>query len=186
MFKKTKPGITALSVILAISIVLAGFMTPLLKLIYPLKYEEYIQKHSDSFELDPYIVMGVISAESGFDESAKSHKDAKGLMQLKEETALWCIEKFEMDIKPEDVNTPDANIHIGCKYVDYLLELYDGNMITAIAAYNAGPGNVDKWLSDPRYSGGKNSLKTIPFPETEQYVKKVQKRAKIYKRLYSN
>ncbi len=186
MFKKTKPSIAALTVILAISIVLAGFMTPFLKLIYPLKYEEYIQKYSKTYELDEYLVMGMISAESGFDEGAKSHKDAKGLMQLKEETALWCVEKFDLDIKPEDVNTPEANIHIGCKYVDYLLEMYDGNMITATAAYNAGPGNVDKWLADTRYSGGKTSLKTIPFPETEEYVKKVQKRAKIYKKLYLN
>lgn len=186
MFKKSKVGFLSLVTILIISFCLAGFMTPLLKMIYPIKYSDEIEKYSQMYSLDKYFVMGMISAESGFDENAHSHKDAQGLMQLTQETASWCIDEFSLGIDKQDIGKAEQNIHIGCAYIDYLIERYDGNMLTAAAAYNAGPGNVDKWLSDTRYSEGKTTLKKIPFAETAEYVKKVQKRAKIYNKLYSD
>ena len=185
--KKNKKPLSIWAILIwaaAISAVLTFSLAPIAKLIYPLEYEEQITKYAEEYSLDKYLVMGIISSESNFDPNAQSHKSAHGLMQLKDETALWCVESLELGIDNSDIREPEANIHIGCAYMRYLIDLYKGNTITAIAAYNAGLGNVNKWLSDKRYSDGMGTLKTIPFSETKTYVEKVQKRAKIYGKLY--
>jgi len=165
--------------------VLAAFMLPHgLKYIYPLKYEAIISECSGYYKLDKYLVMGIISAESNFKPDARSNKDAYGLMQIKDETALWCVENLDTGVEKTDIKKPESNIRIGCAYMRYLIDSFDGNMLTAIAAYNAGPGNVEQWLGDPRYSDGRGKLERIPFAETSAYVGKVQKRAKIYKEIY--
>ena len=105
-------------------------------------------------------------------------------MQIKEETALWCVENLDTGIEKNDIFNPKANITIGCAYLRYLTDTFKGDTLVALAAYNAGPGNVEKWLADPRYSDGKGKLERIPFAETSAYVTKVQKRAKIYKKIY--
>lgn len=182
--KKKKPRLVTLFTLIIISALIAAFLTPMLRLVYPLEYKAEIEEYAREYDLDIFLVMGIISTESGFDVDAESHKAARGLMQVKDDTALWCVEQFGMDIPADDINTPKSNIRIGCAYMRYLTDRYGGNTLTAIAAYNAGPGNVDKWLSDPRYSDGGSELSSIPFSETAAYVKKVQKRAKIYKKLY--
>lgn len=175
---------TALLTVIAVSAALTFTLKPAMKLIYPLKYEQQILKYSENFELNEYLVMGIISTESGFDEHAVSHKSARGLMQVKKETALWCIESLGLDIKENEIFLSEQNIYIGCAYLDYLEDLYGGNTLTALAAYNAGLGNVNKWLADPRYSDDGITLKKIPFEETSQYIKKVRKRTEIYRNLY--
>lgn len=170
--------------VFVISIICTAFLTPAVKYIYPLKYEAQIEKCAKQYELDKYLVMGIISSESNFDENARSHKDAHGLMQIKDETAIWCIDHFKMDVSKDDIRKPEVNIQIGCAYMRYLIDTFDGNTITAIAAYNAGPGNAQNWLNDSKYSDGNGELVRIPFSETATYVSKVQKRAKIYKRIY--
>ena len=187
MAGKKKKGflkILIISFVLALCVTLA--LEPFMKFLYPLKYKDDIEESAAVYYLDKYWVMGIISAESGFDSNAQSHKDAHGLMQLKDETALWCIENFKLDIAKEDMHKPENNIRIGCAYMRYLLDLYDGNVDTAVAAYNAGLGNVNKWLSDKRYSDGKNTLKSIPFGETRKYVDKVKKRKELYNKLYDD
>ena len=100
-------------------------------------------------------------------------------MQIKEETATWCIEKFDIK-KSDDENA--LNISIGCAYLRYLIDKYKGCTDTALAAYNAGEGNVSDWL---RQQGGESViLSAIPFGETQRYVETVNKRFKIYKFLY--
>ena len=172
-------------VVLILSAAVAIMLTPALKMIYPLKYEKQIEECAKQYNLDKYLIMGIISSESGFDTEARSHKDAYGLMQLKEETALWCVENLDTGVAKEDINKPESNIKIGCAYMRYLMDSFNGDMVVAIAAYNAGPGNVENWLNDPRYSNGDGDLRKIPFGETASYVSKVQKRAKIYKKIYS-
>jgi len=186
MLKKRKNrSIFSLIIISAvISAVLTISLTPVLKLIYPLRYEDKIKESSERFDLDKYLIMGIISSESNFTVDAKSPKSAYGLMQIKDETALWCIHNLKLNISEESIRSPEANIFIGCAYMRYLIDLYDGNVLTAVAAYNAGLGNVNKWLSDKRYSKEGISLVSIPFAETRAYVEKVQKRAKIYEKLY--
>lgn len=154
---------------------------PIMKIAYPLKFENIIYKYSNMYELDAFLVMALISAESRFDEKAVSHKNAKGLMQLRDETADWCIREFGID---ESLDANSLNINIGCSYLKYLIDKYKGNTDTALAAYNAGEGNVSKWLTE---QSGENSvvLCSIPFAETEKYVKKINQRVKIYRFLYS-
>ncbi len=171
--------------VLVVSAAVALLLTPALKVVYPLKYEKQIEACAGQYDLDKYLIMGIISSESGFDTEARSHKDAYGLMQLREETAIWCVENLDTGVDIDNINKPESNIKIGCAYMRYLLDRFHGDTIVAIAAYNAGPGNVEKWLADPRYSDGKGDLRKIPFGETANYVNKVQKRAKIYKKIYS-
>lgn len=153
---------------------------PALKAIYPLKYEDEIKKYSDAYSLDEHLVMAIISAESKFDENAVSPKGAKGLMQLKDETASWCMENFDIE-KSLDKNA--LNINIGCAYLRYLIDKYKGCTDTAIAAYNAGEGNVSSWLREQNAESV--VLCSIPFGETEKYVETVKKRLKIYRFLYN-
>ena len=179
-----KKFITVISVIIVLGAICLFSVKPVLKALYPLKHEESITTYSSEYSLDPYLVMAVISAESGFEENALSHKDAKGLMQLKEETAQWCVEKFDIDTTHEKIYEAETNIMIGCCYLSYLTEIFHGETKTAIAAYNAGQGNVSEWLKNPEYSDDGKTLKKIPFKETEAYVEKVMKRQQIYQKLY--
>lgn len=154
---------------------------PIMRIAYPLRFDDLIQKYAADYGLDVHLVMALICTESRFDENAVSHKGAKGLMQLKDETAQWCMEKFGIE---ETSDSNALNVNIGCAYLRYLTDKYSGNTDTALAAYNAGEGNVAKWLNE---QGNDNSvvLCNIPFSETEKYVEKVNKRTRIYKFLYS-
>ena len=81
---------------------------------------------------------------------------------------------------------PEINIRMGCFYIGYLLEMYSGREVCALAAYNAGFNNVDSWLLNEQYSKDGIALHQIPFPETEKYVKKVSNYRKIYKFFYKD
>lgn len=147
--------------------------------IYPLEYEEYITQYSAEYDLDPYLVCAVINAESNFHPSVESHKGAVGLMQLMPSTGEWVAGKIGIENYTADVlNDPDVNIRIGCRYLHDLLEQFDGNIDYALAAYNAGPGNVKEWIETDA------ELNDIPYPETENYVKKVKAFHEIYQGLY--
>ena len=171
---------------LFIILIVVGFMsvTPIKKAIYPLKHKDIIIQYSNKYELDPYLVMAIICTESRFNENANSHKGARGLMQITEETATWCVEKFKIQADAKNIYNPRTNIEVGCAYLDFLVDLFEGETTTAVAAYNAGQGNVKKWLSDERYSLDGKTLEQIPFEETKNYVEKVLKRYEIYKKLY--
>ena len=149
--------------------------------LFPVKYSRYINEYAEEYGLDPYLVMGVIKAESNFDPHAVSGVGAKGLMQLTDATAKECCEKMELkDFESEDIFDPKTNIRMGCFYLSYLLERFDGELETALAAYNAGEGNVRKWLEDPTCSSDGKTLKRIPFSETANYNEKI----KIYRSIY--
>ena len=182
--KKKKSTFSYIIIALVLSAVITLCLNPVMRLVYPLEYRETIAENAKARNLDEFLVMGIISSESGFDKDAKSNKDAKGLMQLTEDTAKWCVE--QLGAENGDISNPETNIAIGCIYLEYLIERYKGNIQTAVAAYNAGPGNVDGWLGDIRYSDGKTTITNIPFTETRDYVKKVGKRTEIYRRIYGN
>ncbi len=173
-------------IIFALCAVLAGcvFKTPILKMIYPVGYIDEIDENSQRFNVDKYLVMGVISAESGFDHKAQSHKGAMGAMQVKEDTAIWCNEHFALNLDMSNLYDPSVNITIGCAYLEYLIDMFDGDAYVALAAYNAGLGNVKDWLADKECSADGKTLFKIPFKETDEYVKRVLKRRDIYKKLY--
>ena len=153
--------------------------------VHPKKYEADVKKYARMYDIDEVLIFSVIKAESNFDKNAVSKKGAVGLMQVMEDTAAWVSDRIGIEsFSKEDLFLPDKNIEIGAYYLSYLLDLYDDNVECALAAFNAGPGNVDVWLKDAQYSQDGKTLKEIPFPETENYVKKTQRYIKIYRLLY--
>lgn len=113
--------------------------------IYVKDYEEYVEKYSKEYQVDSNLIFAIIKAESNFDEEAVSHKEAKGLMQLMYSTAQDVAKDLGLEIDEQKVLEPECNIMLGTKYISMLLEKYQ-NVALALAAYNAGSGNVDKWI----------------------------------------
>ena len=176
-------GLTTLC-ILALLIVFVRFIA-VPTVFYPLKYETYVEKYSARYGLEEELIYAVIKTESGFRENAVSHKGAIGLMQIMESTADWIAEEADIEVEKEDYKSADVNIHMGCWYLRYLMDFF-GSKDLALAAYNAGMGNVMKWLENEKYSADGLTLDEIPFKETKEYVKRVEKAEKAYKRLYFN
>jgi len=153
--------------------------------LYPNRYKVSVEKYSKEYDLSKDLVYAVIKAESNFESDAVSIKGAKGLMQIMDKTATWSAEKIGIeDFCEEELFSPDTNIRIGCFYLSYLLDMYDGNEKNALSAYNAGQAKVDSWLKDTRYSKDGKTLDKIPYRETQKYVKNVEKNIKIYDFLY--
>lgn len=157
---------------------------------YPLKYQKEIEDAAKRYGVDKYLIYGVIKTESNFDPDAESHVGATGLMQLMPETFEW-IQTYYVDetydkYKFEDLSDPALNIDYGTNILSILIKMYDGVEDTAVCAYNAGVGNVNSWLEDSRYSDDGKTLKTVPFPETENYRHKVAQNKSCYKAYYTD
>lgn len=144
---------------------------------YPVSYSSYITKYAKENELDPYLVIAMIKQESNFVADARSPY-AGGLMQLTELTATEYANK--MGLTDYDYMDPETNIQIGCYVLSSLIERY-GDVNTALAAYNAGMGNVDSWLTNPDYSIDGKTLYKIPYSETRNYIKKINGYVDEYK-----
>ncbi len=154
---------------------------------YPLYYKDHIGKSSSKHDIDPYLVTAIIDVESGFNKEAVSAKDARGLMQITEQTGKWGFEQLKMDdYDNEKLFIPEVNIEIGTWYLQRLKQEFNGDMDLVLAAYNGGSGNVTKWLKDKEYSSDGKTLDKIPFKETENYVKKVNTRYEKYKKMYGD
>ena len=120
------------------------------------------------------------------DENAVSKKGAIGLMQIMPDTGLWIAEKLKLEnFQKEDLFDIEKNIMIGVWYVGYLADKFDGNLINTIAAYNAGPTNVSKWLGEPEFSCDGKNLSDIPFSETKKYSEKVNNAYDMYIKIYA-
>ena len=155
------------------------------KIFYPVKYENQIIKYSQKYNLEPCLVAAVIRTESNFNEKAVSHRDAKGLMQIMPDTALWIAENMQLsNFNMETLYDTEVNIAMGCWYLNNLNTEFNGDINLVLAAYNGGRGNVQKWLKDEEYSIDGKSLNLIPFEETDKYVKKVNTNYNIYLKLY--
>ena len=155
-----------------------------MELLHPLHFEELIYRYSEERDLDPFLVMGVIRTESSFIPDAVSPMGARGLMQIMPATAEWLAERMGFSHHEDDLFCPAYNIRMGTYYLRLLLNMFDVQD-TALAAYNAGMGNVRNWLEDPRYSDDGKTLHTIPFLETRNYVERVNRYMEIYRELYS-
>lgn len=150
--------------------------------LFPNSHIGHIEKYSNKFGVDSSLVLALIKAESNFNPDAVSRADAKGIMQLTEDTFDFCNNALKTDT--ENIFAPEANICAGVWYLSYLLDRYNGNCENALAAYNAGASNVDKWLSDSSYSPDGKTLKTIPFGETKRHIEKIIRYKIIYDFLY--
>ena len=151
----------------------------------PSEYQSFVAEYSEKYRVPENIVYAVIKVESKFDSSAESSVGALGLMQIMPDTFSWLTndrlgDRFSVGM----LYDPETNIKYGVYYLSWLYDRYADWDIT-LAAYNAGPGNVDKWLEDPTVSDLETGkLINIPFKETREYVKKVNKALEKYESLY--
>ncbi len=151
---------------------------------HPVKYEEEVEKYSAEYNIPEYIVYAVINVESDFNPNASSG-EANGLMQIAPATfrELTSYKHLGENLPSHMVFNPEVNIRYGCYYLRYLFEEFH-NWNTVLAAYNAGPNRVKGWLESPEYSDGRGNLTSIPYKETANYVKKVNREIEYYKELY--
>jgi peptidoglycan lytic transglycosylase len=139
----------------------------------PLRHATTIRRQAADKHLDPALVAGVIYAESKFNDSTSS-AGALGLMQLLPSTARFIAQRTGgTRFTTADLATPDVNIAYGSWYLRYLLDRYGGNEVLALAAYNGGETNVNRWLAAAQARGNSFAISDIPFSETRAYVAKV-------------
>lgn len=146
---------------------------------FPMRYSDIIEIYADKYDLPRELIYAIIRAESSFNRNAVSHRGASGLMQIMEQTANWAAEQIGIEgYDYSRIFEPEINIQIGSWYINRLIRQFGGNLDTALAAYNAGSGNVSSWL---REQGSDDfTLEFIPFPETRNYVRRVR----IYQDVY--
>jgi soluble lytic murein transglycosylase len=151
----------------------------------PLRHADVIRAQASEKRLDPSLVAGVIYAESKFNDSTSS-AGALGLMQLLPSTADFIAQRSGgTRFTTADLATPEINIAYGSWYLRYLLHRYGGDEVLALAAYNGGMGNVDRWVADAGASGRRLQVTDIPFPETRAYVQRVLDARAEYRRTYA-
>jgi soluble lytic murein transglycosylase len=145
------------------------------RLRYPLDYQAIVRGHSRNYRLDPALLAAVIYQESKFRAHARSSSGAIGLMQLLPSTAEGiAVHTGGTKFRVSDLDNPEINVRYGSWYLRHLLDKY-GDERTALAAYNAGQENVDRWRSEG---------KGIEFAETRQYVQRVEHLKTLYRRGY--
>jgi soluble lytic murein transglycosylase len=145
------------------------------RLWYPLRYEQIVRGHARNYDLDPALLAAVIYQESKFEANARSRSGAIGLMQLLPATANGiALHTGGTAFRVQDLYDPEINVRYGAWYLRHLLRKY-GDEQTALAAYNAGQDNVDRW----RRAG-----RALDFAETRAYVGRVEELKKIYHRAY--
>ena len=152
---------------------------------YDKKYEDIVEKVATKYEIDSNLIYAIIKTESGFNKDAKSGAGAIGLMQIMPGTAKEVSKNIGLVEFDEDMlYEPEVNIEIGTSYYKTLLDKYE-NKELALIAYNAGQGNVDKWINDGVITD-QTSYFNLPYKETTIYWQKVMSNYTIYNYLYYN
>ena len=179
---KKKLTISLLSCVIAVILIII-FIFLFFEIKYHLKFQNEINEYAAKNNLEASFVAAIINTESGFDKDAKSPSGAEGLMQLMPKTAAFVAKKFNIEF---DNNLFDAqkNIEIGCRYLRYLFDKFKDKR-TVLFAYNSGEGNVATWLKVDDFSSNGTTLLNCPYAETNEYVKKVIKAQKYYKKKIS-
>ena len=186
MSRRTLGTIAAVAVVVALVVVIASEVNHAVnKLGLPLTNADVIRKQAAEKHLDPALIAGVIYAETKF-EPHPSSAGAEGLMQLLPATAYFIAHlSGGSSFTESDLATPSINVAYGSYYLRYLLDHYHGNEMLAVAAYNAGLANVDRWLADAKEEGKKLTVAAIPFGETRAYVRRVLTAKQAYRAIYS-
>lgn len=185
MKKRTYFVIVAIVIMIVLIFTVFKPINWVLKKLYKLEYSEYVYQYAEENNIDPLLVFAIIKAESNFNHSIQSSSGAIGLMQLMESTAIEMAKEVKQEIVvKEALYNPEINIKIGTFYYAYLIQHYEGNEHLALAAYNAGMGNVDKWIKEGIIKADGSDLENIPYKETNNYVRKIIRDYKIYQRLY--
>ena len=160
------------------------FQKAIRDLTLPLQYSSIIVRQASDKQLDPALVAAVIYAETGFD-ARTSPAGAVGLMQLEPSTAeLLARQSGATTFHVSDLGTPAVNIAYGSYYLHELLKNFGGDKLAALAAYNGGETNVDRWIIRAHQAGHHFGLNDIPFPATRAYVEKVMQAETAYRQKY--
>jgi len=159
----------------------------LLKVLFPVNYWPMIRRYAAEHQLDPYMIAALIAQESTFTADVKSAANAYGLMQLLPSTGrqyaktLHLTKRFSLSM----LTTAETNVKMGTAYFADLVRQFGGAHY-ALATYNAGPNRVARWISERPGIERDEFIDDIPFPETQNYVKKVLGTADDYRRLYGS
>lgn len=155
--------------------------------LYPRKYQDLVEQWAQTYELDPLLVYSFIRTESGFDPDATSTVEARGLMQMTEETFLWLRSKIapDEDLTFGDLYDPAVSIRFGCYYLHLCMERYSNDVATAAAAYHSGWGTVDNLLQMEEHSADGVTLQGFPYNQMNHYVKKITSCYAAYQRIYA-
>ena len=153
---------------------------------YKLSYQELIEKYAWERGIHPAFIAAIVYCESRFDPMALSEVGAMGLMQVRDSTGGWIAEKLgeKEEFKPENLYEPEVNVRYGSWYLGFLKDLFGNDLVKIAAAYHAGQGAVASWLENPEYSSDGQTLKKIPYADTEQYVERVKTAYEMYIKHY--
>jgi soluble lytic murein transglycosylase len=178
--------VAVVCLVFAIVLAMPLFRRAVNDLTLPLSYSDVIRQQAAQKHLPPDLIAAVIYAETKFDPRPSS-AGAEGLMQILPGTAEYLARRSgATSFTVADLATPQVNIAYGSYYLRYLLDHYDGQEVPALAAYNGGMTNVDRWLADERRDGRPLTISEIPFPQTQAYVAKVLSAQKQYRQTYSS
>jgi len=182
--------ISALLVVLALLVAGGVALAPLVNRAIehfelPLQYAPIIRQQAAAQHVDPALIAAVIYAETRF-RPRTSPTGAEGLMQLEPATALFLAHHTHgYSFRVSDLGTPQVNITYGTYYLRYLLNLYGGSKLLALAAYNGGETNVDNWLTAARAQHRQLTVNAIPIPQTRAYVAEVLSKQQDYRSQYA-
>ena len=156
------------------------------KAFYPCKYSALVEQYAAEYDLDPLLVYSFIRTESGFAPAATSSVNARGLMQMTEETFLWMRSKLAAgeNVTFDDLYDPAVSLRYGCYYLHLCLQRYNGDVATAAAAYHSGWGTVDTLLQMEEHSTDGVTLQGFPYNQMHHYVEKITACYAVYTRLY--
>ncbi len=186
--RRIRLGIAAFvgAVVLAVVLAMPLFRKAVNELTLPLAYSSVIRQQAAEKHLDPALIAAVIYAETKFDPR-QSSAGAEGLMQILPGTAEYLARRSgATTFTISDLGTPQVNIAYGSYYLRYLLDQYRGSEMLALAAYNGGMTNVDRWLAQARGQGSQLGVAQIPFPETRAYVERVIQAQQDYRHTYAS
>jgi soluble lytic murein transglycosylase len=164
-----------------------GFPPTFWTLLYPRVYWSEVSQQAQTFKIDPYLVLSVMRQESVFHATALSPAGARGVMQIMPATAEELVSQLRLpNFTLDHLYDPAVSIALGTQYLASLLQRYQGNLVLALAAYNAGIGRVSRWLEQWPALPMDEFIEYIPIEETRFYVKYVLRNLMLYDRLYKS
>lgn len=184
--RKAKLSKRLFALLFAVVVVVMSAVTSIsvMKALYPMKYADIVADCSARYGVDSELIYAVINTESSFDPDAVSDVGALGLMQIMPDTLDWICSKTGETLEFTDLKDPEVSVRCGTFMLKYLLDEF-GSTETALAAYHAGRGRVNEWLSDSAVSHDGKTLDSIPYRDTAHYVSKVTRAQNIYRNLYT-
>lgn len=158
-----------------------------MRFVYMWDYQQDIVTYSKKNNVDPFLVAAIIKNESNFKHDAVSKVGAVGLMQIMPETGRWIAEQMGLEnYQDSDLYQTRKNIRMGCWYVGELEHEFQHNLVLLMVAYNAGRGQTHEWMRENGWDDNFNDIKSIPYPDTREYVAKVMQDRDKYYLLYKD